>query len=211
MPLHKTRPHHRMILLNIKRWFLPRLRWRRITPEANYPGGESAWRDFLMKNLKANTPADKGAPIGKYTVIVKFVVGKDGNITGVAAETNHGYGMEEEVIRMINKSGAWTPARQNGRTVNAYRRQPISFLVEEDNFEVSSKVPYTLLIGSDNIVDVNIKRVKNRDITLTISQGSITATDDDRFIARVTEPGRAVITVYNKNNRKLGAASFQVK
>jgi len=31
-----------------------------------------------------------------------------------------GYGMEQEVLRIIQRSGNWTPAYQNKRPVNSY-------------------------------------------------------------------------------------------
>jgi antitoxin component YwqK of YwqJK toxin-antitoxin module len=100
--------------------------------EASFPGGAKEFRKFLEQNLNANTPVDNGAPAGIYTVIVKFVVGKDGSISDITAETNHGFGMEKEVIRMIRLSPKWEPAMQHGRKVNAYRRQPVTFVVEEE-------------------------------------------------------------------------------
>jgi protein TonB len=39
--------------------------------------------------------------------------------------------MCQEAVRVIKKTKNWTPAIQNGRNVNAYRRQPITFVVEE--------------------------------------------------------------------------------
>ncbi len=41
-------------------------------------------------------------------------------------------GMEEEAVRVIKNGPKWTPALQNGRNVNAYRRQPITFQVNEE-------------------------------------------------------------------------------
>ncbi len=86
---------------------------------------------FLQKNLHANTSVKNRAPAGVYRVIVKFMVAPDGSVSEVNAETSHGYGMEKEVIRIIKKGPAWEPAIQYGRKVNAYRRQPITFIVEE--------------------------------------------------------------------------------
>lgn len=98
--------------------------------EASFPGGEDSWRTYLRKNLNANTPVDNGAPSGKYTVIIKFIVTKDGSLADVLAETSKGYGMEKEAIRIIKNGPKWIPALQYGRKVNAYRRQPVTFLVE---------------------------------------------------------------------------------
>src|SRR3954468_15444009 len=69
--------------------------------EAKFQGGEIAWRKFLEQNLRANVPVDKGAPMGAYTVWVQFIVNKEGKIEDVKALTNYGYGMEQEVSRII--------------------------------------------------------------------------------------------------------------
>ena len=103
--------------------------FNKVEIEASFPGGIEAWTQYLQKNLKANVPVKKKAPAGTYTVIVRFIVAKDGTISNVEAETNHGHGMEEEVMRIITKGPKWTPASQNGRPVNAYRKQPITFVV----------------------------------------------------------------------------------
>jgi len=106
--------------------------FEKVEIEASFKGGESAWRKFLERNLNPNTPVDNGAPEGVYTVYVQFVVSKDGSISDVRPLTNHGYGMEAEAVRVIKKGPSWTPAVQNGRQVNAYRKQPITFQVTND-------------------------------------------------------------------------------
>lgn len=103
----------------------------KVENEAAFPGGQQAWVRYLQKNLNANAPVDNGASPGTYQVIVKFIVSKDGSISDVQAETKHGYGMEDEAVKIIKRGPKWTPALQNGRNVNAYRRQPITFVVEE--------------------------------------------------------------------------------
>ena len=75
--------------------------------------------------------SENGAPAGTYTVVVQFVVDKEGNMSDVKALTSHGYGMEDEAVRVIKKGPQWKPAIQNGRNVKAYRRQPITFQIEE--------------------------------------------------------------------------------
>jgi len=103
----------------------------KVEVEASFPGGEGAWGRYLKNNLDANTPIDNGAPEGTYTVIVRFIVSKDGSISDVVPETKMGYGMEAEAVKIIKKGPKWTPALQNGRNVNAYRRQPVTFVVSE--------------------------------------------------------------------------------
>jgi protein TonB len=106
--------------------------FEKVEIEASFKGGESAWRKYLERNLNANVPVDNGAPEGTYTVYVQFVVSKDGSISDVKALTAHGYGMEKEAVKVIQKGPAWTPAIQNGRSVNAYRKQPITFRVTSE-------------------------------------------------------------------------------
>ena len=105
--------------------------FEKVEVEAEFPGGLPAWRRYLERNLNAQVPSDAGAPTGSFTVVVKFIVDKSGSISDVKALTNHGFGMEEEAVRAIKRGPKWTPAIQNGRNVNAYRQQPITFVVAE--------------------------------------------------------------------------------
>jgi protein TonB len=97
--------------------------------EASFPGGDSKWRQYLERNANGQVATDNGAPEGTYTTVVQFVVDKEGNISDVRSLTNHGYGMEDEAMRVIKKGPKWSPAIQNGRQVKAYRKQPITFQV----------------------------------------------------------------------------------
>ncbi len=103
--------------------------FQKVDIEASFPGGAKGWRVYLEKNLNANIPIKNNAPNGKYTVIVKFIVNKNGDISDITAETNFGFGMEKEVIRVIKKGPKWNPGSQNGRKVNSIRRQPVTFLI----------------------------------------------------------------------------------
>lgn len=103
----------------------------KVEVEAGFQGGEEAWRNYLRNTMNANKPVENGAGGGKYTVIVKFVVSKDGSLSDIKCENDPGFGMCEEAVRVIKKTKNWIPAMQNGQHVNAYRRQPITFLVED--------------------------------------------------------------------------------
>lgn len=108
------------------------LAFTKVKREASFPGGDVAWQAFLGSNLKPNTPVKHKAPAGDYVVVVQFVVDTDGKITEIKPLTAHGYGMEEEVVRVIKKSPRWIPALiEKGVKVKAYRKQPISFVVSD--------------------------------------------------------------------------------
>jgi protein TonB len=108
----------------------------KVDVEASFPGGETGWRKYLMQNLDVDKVAKKikipkGEKEFKETIIVKFIVAKNGKISDVTAENADANARcIAEAIRVIKISPDWVPAQQNGHTVNAYRRQPITFLFE---------------------------------------------------------------------------------
>jgi protein TonB len=100
--------------------------------QARFPDGLAGWTKFLEKNLNRDLPVNNGAPAGIYTVVVSFVVNKEGVISEVQAESDPGYGTGAEAVRAIKKGPNWIPAEQNGRKVTYRQRQAISFRVSED-------------------------------------------------------------------------------
>ena len=98
--------------------------------EASPYGEKNSWQIFLDRNINYDIAAFNEAPTGRYNVKVKFTVFNDGHIGDVIALTKFGYGMEREVIHAIKKSPNWKPALQNGKAVNAYRIQTVTFVVE---------------------------------------------------------------------------------
>ena len=98
--------------------------------EAEFPGGAKAWIKYLQENLNPNVGFKKKIKPGVYQVIIKFIIDKDGTVTDIQPETSFGFGLENEAVRIIKKSGRWIPAKQFGRYVNAYRRQPITYVYE---------------------------------------------------------------------------------
>ena len=97
--------------------------------EAQYPGGESSWTRFLIKTL-SNYPAEAIEKGIQGTVVVKFIVDSEGNISEVEAASGPEE-LRETAIKAIKKSGKWIPAQQNGRYVKSYKMQPITFRVTE--------------------------------------------------------------------------------
>lgn len=184
-----------------------------VEKEAAYPGGEKAWRKFLERNLNPGVPVKNGAPNGRYVVIVQFVVNKEGHVVDIKPLTKEGYGMEEEVVRAMSKSGIWSPAINYGKLVNAYRKQSFTFVTATYNLDISTKTPFVLYTDADNEIAIKSTLVNRDNLEATISEGTIINNGDGKFTARGLKPGRVVITVYNKkrNNKEIGKASFEVK
>ncbi len=99
---------------------------------AEFPGGQAGWQKYLERNLNRDLPVENGAPPGKYTVVVTFIVDKTGAISDVQAENDPGYGTKDEAVRVIKKGPSWKPAVQNGRNVIYRHRQSITFVVSEE-------------------------------------------------------------------------------
>ncbi|UAY50652.1 energy transducer TonB [Ferruginibacter albus] len=90
-----------------------------------------SWQEFLKGNLNTPKVFKNNAPVGTYTVVIRFVVWKDGSISDFAAETKVGYGLEQECMRVLKLSPKWIPALQNDRQVNCYKRQAFNFVSNE--------------------------------------------------------------------------------
>lgn len=99
---------------------------------ASFPGGKTAWQKYLERNLKRDLPVINGAPPGKYTVIVSFVVSKEGNVSNVKADNDPGYKTADEAVRMIVKGPKWVPAKQNGKAVTSKVKQSITYMITEE-------------------------------------------------------------------------------
>jgi len=98
--------------------------------EPDFNGGKIGWMRFLERNLNANVPYEKGAPKGTYTVVIEFLVYEDGTIDKLKPLTQHGYGMEDEVVRILKKAPKWKPAIKDGKAKQAYRKQTVAFAVQ---------------------------------------------------------------------------------
>jgi protein TonB len=95
--------------------------------ESTYPGGAAAWMRYLQKNL--HYPDDAASNEIQGNVVVQFIVDKEGNVSNVEAVSGPNE-LRDEAVRVIKRSGSWTPAVQNGRKVKSYKKQPIVFRLE---------------------------------------------------------------------------------
>ena len=90
-----------------------------------YPGGMSAFYQFVQKKLKYPSQARRMGIEGK--VFVQFVVDKKGNITEVVAVRGIGAGCDVEAVRVIKSSPKWKAGKQRGKAVKVRMILPITF------------------------------------------------------------------------------------
>lgn len=98
--------------------------------EAEFPGGEQAWLTYIKNTVTYPGEALKGKIGG--VVLASFVVNHDGVLEDVTSLTGPPI-LRSEVERVLKQSPRWNPARQNGHPVKAYRKQPVTFQMQESN------------------------------------------------------------------------------
>ncbi|WP_316769525.1 energy transducer TonB [Pedobacter frigiditerrae] len=90
-----------------------------------YPGGLQAFYKFLGANIKYPEMAAKNNVQG--TVLVSFVVEKDGSLSDIKIERSLGSGTDEETIRVLKLSRNWNPGIEDARPVRVKYNIPVKF------------------------------------------------------------------------------------
>lgn len=182
--------------------------FEKVEIEAKYPGGDKQWRMFLEKNLNGSIPVDNGAPAGIYTVVVQFIVSKDGSISDVKPLTDHGYGTEKEVVRVITKGPKWEPAIQGGRMVKAYRKQPVTFMVEDEEINVST---FSVRKNKNNPIEIKVLKTKDEELEIRASNGTINKLGEGMYNVITTTNLPVILTIFNaKKKKEVGKVSLTV-
>lgn len=87
--------------------------------------GETAFYDYLRKSIDYTTAARRNEITG--TVIVQFLVDKDGKIKNVKLVRGLGYGLDEIAINAVKNMPDWIPGSVNGKPVAVLHSIPIRF------------------------------------------------------------------------------------
>ena len=92
-----------------------------------FPGGEREMMRFIKNNLRYPLSAQENNIQG--TVILNFVVNREGKIINLKVVKGIGFGCDEESIRVMEKMPLWTPGKQRGQTVLVSFTMPIRFVL----------------------------------------------------------------------------------
>ncbi|GGH16951.1 M56 family metallopeptidase [Mucilaginibacter phyllosphaerae] len=90
-----------------------------------FPGGENAFAQYLVSNIKYPADAKKNKVEGRS--VITFIVEKDGSLSDLKVVRALGSGTDEEAIRVLKASPKWNPGVQNGKTVRVQYSIPVSF------------------------------------------------------------------------------------
>ena len=91
-----------------------------VAEEPSFPGGESALRDFISKNLRYPIFAKEKGIQGR--VQVSFIVEKDGSLTDFVITESKDPSLDKEAIRVLQSMPKWNPGKNDGQfvTVKTY-------------------------------------------------------------------------------------------
>ena len=90
-----------------------------------FPGGQIAMLQYLMKNIKYPEQAVKEGIQGRVTV--RFIVEKDGSISDVKPVLSVHPLLNKEAVRVVESMPKWTPGKQNGKPVRVRFNLPVMF------------------------------------------------------------------------------------
>ena len=99
-----------------------------VEEQPSFPGGPAALQRWLRDNMKYPVVAAENGIEGR--VIVQFVVGKDGSISGVKVVRPVDQSLDREAVRVVSSMPRWTPGRQNGSSVNVRYTLPVTFKLQ---------------------------------------------------------------------------------
>lgn len=90
-----------------------------------YPGGQIAMLQYLMKNIKYPEQAMKKGIQGR--VAVSFIVEKDGSISDVKPVLSVHPLLNKEAVRVVKSMPKWSPGKHNGKPVRVRFNLPVMF------------------------------------------------------------------------------------
>ncbi|MBO2524127.1 MAG: energy transducer TonB [Bacteroidales bacterium] len=104
----------------------PVVRFAEKMPE--FPGGTEAMYSFLQKELTYPEVARNNGIQG--TVLLEFVVERDGSVSNVKPVVSLFPECDAEAIRVVKKMPKWKPGEQLGKPVRCYFNIPIRFTLQ---------------------------------------------------------------------------------
>ena len=96
-----------------------------VEEEPSFPGGESALRDFISKNLRYPKFAKEKGTHG--SVGVSFIVEKDGSLTDFVIIQSEDPSLDKEAIRVFQSMPKWNPGKRDGQFVTVIKGMSVSF------------------------------------------------------------------------------------
>lgn len=100
----------------------------RVEQMPQFGSGEKELLEYLAKNIKYPAIARENGIQG--TVVIQFVVDKDGSVTEPVVVREVGGGCDEEALRVVKNMPKWIPGKQQGKPVKVRYTLPVKFKLE---------------------------------------------------------------------------------
>ena len=96
-----------------------------VDQSAKFQDGYNSIIKFVQENIKFPAEAQENNVHGK--LMVSVVVEKDGSLSDIKIKKGLGYGLDEEIVRIIKMMPKWQPAQHKGKTVRQSQTIVIPF------------------------------------------------------------------------------------
>ncbi len=96
-----------------------------VDQSAKFQDGYNSIIKFVQENIKFPAEAKENNVHGK--LMLSVVVEKDGSLSDITVKKGLGYGLDEEIVRIIKMMPKWQPAQHKGKTVRQSQTIVIPF------------------------------------------------------------------------------------
>ncbi len=96
-----------------------------VDQSAKFQDGYNSIIKFVQENIKFPAEAKENNVHGR--LMVSVVVEKDGSLSDITVKKGLGYGLDEEIVRIIKMMPKWQPAQHKGKTVRQSQTIVIPF------------------------------------------------------------------------------------
>ena len=96
-----------------------------VDQSAKFQDGYNSIIKFVQENIKFPAEAKENNVHGR--LMVSVVVEKDGSLSDIKIKKGLGYGLDEEIVRIIKMMPKWQPAQHKGKTVRQLQTIVIPF------------------------------------------------------------------------------------
>ena len=102
-----------------------------------FPGGQEAMYSFITNEIVYPQDAREKGVTG--TVLVKFVVEKDGSVSNAEVIVPLYPSIDKESVRTIMAMPKWKPGMQEGKPVRCYYNIPLKFWMSKNDIKAAKK------------------------------------------------------------------------
>lgn len=96
-----------------------------VDQSAKFQDGYNSIIKFVQENIKFPAEAQENNVHGR--LMVSVIVEKDGSLSDIKIKKGLGYGLDEEIVRIIKMMPKWQPAQHKGKAVRQSQTIVIPF------------------------------------------------------------------------------------